>query len=158
LSPEFILAWAAVESGFGTSSISQNNDNYFGEAYNTRCVRTGCILNTNPNSAAPWKGAVPCATVSASANAGFACFAGSTLAGSALAILASHGGGYVTAATGAAGAGIAAMAQAVANAGWCTTPACSNGGYGAEVLQDYNELVPVINCLFPWENAKIAPR
>ncbi len=157
LSPEFILAWAAVESGFGTSNVSKTNDNFFGEKFLINCNSPGgCVPNTNPNKAAPWKGAVPCAQVSASANVGFACFSGNDLYGSAVAALASHGGKYLIAGVGAEGGGISATAQAIADAGWCQQGNCLNGGYGQQVLQDYNELVPVINCLFPWEGAQIA--
>jgi len=156
LSPEFILAWAAVESGFGTSGVSTTNDNYFGEKYFV-CTNGGkdCVPNTNPDKSAPWKGAVPCSTIN-STKAGFACFLGNNIYSSAMAALSSHGGAYLTAAKGALAGGVAAEAQAIADAGWCKEGNCPNGGYGQQVLADYNELVPVINCLFPWEGAQIA--
>jgi RHS repeat-associated protein len=144
LSADFILAWAAVESGFGTSNISKSNDNFFGET----------SPKGNPNQAAPWNGAVPCAqTGVATANPNFACFAGSTLAASASAALSERNGLYLTVASIFRFSSVATIAQAIANAGWCSTDACKNGGYGAQVQKDYNELVPVVNCLFPWEQA-----
>jgi RHS repeat-associated protein len=145
----FILAWAAVESIFGTSSVAQNNNNYFGEKFLTNCGPTGttCVPNSNPNATAPWAGAIPCANIG-SPNPGFACFAVSALGGSALAALSTGNGKYLKAAE-SAGGSVAQMAQAIANAGWCKEGSCTNGGYGAAVQADYNELLPVLACLFP---------
>jgi hypothetical protein len=146
LSADFILAWGANESGFGTSNASINNDNFFGETN----------PSGNPNKTAPWQGAVPCAQVGAKASPGYACFSGSTLAASALAALAGRHGLYLTVASFFQGFSVATVAQAIADAGWCTDSLCNNGQYGAVVQKDYNELVPVINCLFPWEQATLS--
>lgn len=151
MSPSFILAWAAVESAFGTSPVAMNNDNYFGEKFLTCNPRGGgCVPNANPNRAAPWKGAVPCSQLGAGRNPGFACFAGSDLFGSAFAALLAHGGRDLKIAQSMPGATPAALAQAIANGGFCQEGNCTAGGYGQAVQSDYNELLPVINCLFPW--------
>jgi hypothetical protein len=152
LSGGFILAWAAVESAFGTSSISQTNNNYFGEQYLTNCGPNGnaCKFNTDSKRAAPWSGAVPCSQLGGSSNAGYACFAGpNNLGGSAKAALSAGNGKYLNVAAGMQGASVAQIAQAIADAGWCTNSACVNGQYGKTVQGDYNELQPVWNCLFP---------
>jgi RHS repeat-associated protein len=157
LSAEFILAWAAHESAFGTSPAAKINNNYFGEKF-LKCGRDGaCVANTDPNRTAPWKGAIPCARVGAAARLVYACFPGSTLAESAQAALSSHNGRYLVVASIFQGAGVATVAQAIADAGWCTEGDCVNGGYGRAVRAAYNELVPVINCLFPWEHATLSP-
>jgi len=152
LTGAFIIAWAAVESNFGTSHLAHSNDNFFGEAF---CATASpCVLNTNPDAKAPWQGAVPCSQLSGSPNPGFACFTGSTLAGSALAALAARHGLYLNAAKAIAGGTVAQIAQAIANAGWCTVDSgnqkCTNGAYGAAVQAYYNELLPIIQCLYPF--------
>ncbi len=151
ISAAFILAWAAVESGFGTSNVAQKNHNFFGEKFLVSCGPTGssCVPNTNPNARAPWKGAVPCAQLGSGANPGFACFVGSNLAGSAAAALASRNGKYLQIAQSMPGASPAQLGQAIADAGWCTNGNCPNGGYGQQIQGDYNELLPILECLFP---------
>ena len=152
LSGAFILAWGAVESAFGTSSIAQNNNNYFGEADLICGSRGNCTPNANPNHVARWIGAAPCSQVgTATANISFACFEGG-FAASAFAAVFSHNGSAISIAQNMPGATPAQLAQAIANAGWCKVGNCVNGGYGTQVQQDYNELAPVIQCLFPWES------
>lgn len=148
LSAVFVLAWAANESQFGTSPVSRINNNYFGEIASQTCFKGVCV--GNPNKAAPWQGAVACAAMMfIVSNPNWACFTTPNLLGSALAAISSHNGAYVRAAAGATG--VAGIAQAIADAGWCTNdPRCPNGGYGRAVQADYNELVPVVDCLYPW--------
>jgi hypothetical protein len=143
----------AIGSMLGTSAISQNNNNYFGEKF-LRCNAQGqnCAPNTNPNGKAPWRGAVPCSTLSGSPNPGFACFSVSDLGESAAAALYSNHGRYLNVAESMQGASVGAIAQAIANAGWCTQGGCVGGGYGQQVQADYNELLPVLNSLFPGLN------
>ena len=149
LSGEFILAWAAVESAFGTSAVSQNNNNYFGEKF-LACDAQGmnCKPNTNPQRTAPWASAIPCAQLGGAAAPGFACFGSPNLFGSAYAALSSGKGKYLNVAQSVAGESVAQIAQAIADAGWCQQGLCRTGGYGRQVQQDYNELLPVLNCLF----------
>jgi len=151
LSPVFILAWAAVESGFGTSGVAVNNDNYFGEKDFVNCGPKGdtCVPNTNPNHTAHWKGAVPCSQLGGKATPAFACFDGDTIFGSAWAAIMNRGGWVIKTANSMPGASVAQLAQAIANGGWCKEGNCVNGGYGQQVQADYNELMPVVNCLFP---------
>jgi hypothetical protein len=71
-----------------------------------------------------------------------------------LAAISARGGLYVKAARSAIAAGFTSVdyiAQAIANAGYCTTDVnCFFNRYGATVQADYNQLVPVVECLFPW--------
>jgi RHS repeat-associated protein len=150
LSGGFILAWAAVESGFGTSSIARSNHNFFGEKHFATCGANGCIPNTNPAKTSPWKGSVPCAQLGGSPNPGFACFDDPTLGASAYAALVNGGGKYLKAASNLPSTStIAAKAQAIADAGWCKEGRCLGGGYGKDVQKIYDQLVPVLDCLFP---------
>jgi hypothetical protein len=60
-----------------------------------------------------------------------------------------RGGWVIKTANSMPGASVAQLAQAIANGGWCKEGNCVNGGYGQQVQADYNELMPVVNCLFP---------
>ena len=148
----FILAWAAVESGFGTSSLASTNNMFFGEAFGVKCpnprLQSFC-LNTNPNRASSWNGSIPCSQLGSGANPGWACFATPGLAQSAYAALTARNGTYLLAAENNSGS-FFEMGQAIADAGWCTTdPRCIKGGYGLQVELDWQELIPVLDCLFP---------
>jgi hypothetical protein len=151
LSPVFILAWASVESGFGTSNVAQNNSNYFGQKDLVNCGPKGntCVPNMNPNHKAPWLGAVPCSQIGANANPGFACYSDPTLASSGFAAIFSGNGRVLKIAQSMPGATPTQLAQAIANGGYCKEGNCLNGGYGKQVQTNYNELMPVVNCLFP---------
>jgi hypothetical protein len=82
-------------------------------------------------------------------NLGWACFSANTgFAASAFAAVYAHDGRAVTIARGMPGATAGQLAQAIANGGHCTEGACLNGGYGKQVQKNYNELIPVIDCLY----------
>ncbi len=153
MNADFILAWGAVESNFGTSYIAQDNHNFFGDRDCKDDPKTGgCIANTNPGHTAPWIGAMPCGSAgSGSPNLGFACFSGdSGFFQSGWAAIFAHNGRDVTIAQSMPNATPAQLAQAIANGGHCTEGNCLNGGYGTQVQNDYNKIAPIVNCLFPW--------
>jgi hypothetical protein len=121
LAPIFILSWAAVESGFGTSNISRTNNNYFGEKDLVNCGPKGdtCAPNTNPDHHARWAGAIPCRGLGANANAGFACFDDATLGASGYAAIFNGNGRILSIAKSMPDASVAQLGQAIANGGYC---------------------------------------
>ena len=108
LNADFILAWGALESGYGTGSAATKNNNFFG------------LTAPSKSSTGGWAGAVPCNTLSGTF-AGFACFAGdSTLLLSGTAALSSQSGRYLVPALAAqaSGEGLAGIGSAIAAAGF----------------------------------------
>ena len=125
LSSDLILAWAAYESGYGTSNKANVNNNFFGLTGGT------------------WAGAVNCPS---SASAGFACFRDPGLLDSGESALFSQNSRYLQAALDAqaSGGNIAAIANAIAAAGFNSE--YTNGGYGSNVNDAAQAIANRKNC------------
>jgi len=128
LRADFILAWAAVESGWGNGGAARLNDNFFG------------LTTTKKNPTGNWIGAIPCSLAPGATKSGFACFPSSfaddfydnnNLYVSGLSALTSQNDRYLNAALKAQknGGDISAIANAVAKAGFNSEPI----DYGARV-------------------------
>lgn len=121
LSADFILAWAASESGWGVASpAATQNNNFFG------------LKPALGKNEVHWAGSDP---YSGCVIAGFDCFNSQPngLAASGMSALTSFGGKYLNAALAAqaAGGSAAAIAQAIANADFNSE--YGPGGYGNKV-------------------------
>ena len=136
LSADFILAWGAFESAYGTGSAAKLNDNFFG------------LTAPNSSSTGGWIGAAPCKDQGGKTFAGFACFPGgsdgSDLGLSAVAALTSQNNRYLNAALGSqkTGGGIADTANAIAKAGFNSEPI----NYGASVRSAANAIAKRKDC------------
>jgi RHS repeat-associated protein len=135
LSAGFILAWAAMESGWGFGGAATRNNNFFG-------------LTTNN-----WPNAIGCPE---GAFAGFACFAvpeggGATLLPSGRSALSSANQRYLRPAleAQAAGGGPAAIAAAIANAGFNSEHDDHGVTYGNSVQGTFNSIQRRRHCLDP---------
>lgn len=120
LSADFILAWAASESGWGVASpAAAQNNNFYG-------------LKPDLGRSIHWAGSDP---YSGCVVSGFDCFTSQPhgLAASATSALTSFGGKYLNVglAAQAAGGSPAAIAQAIADAGF--NKEYGPGGYGSRV-------------------------
>jgi len=122
LRADFILAWAAFESGYGTGAAARlDNNNFFG------------LTAPSANSTGGWAGAIPCSTKTGATFPGFACFptdemndmyGGNNLYYSGFAALESQGNRYLRPALAAQnqGGSLADVANAIALAGFNTEP------------------------------------
>jgi carbohydrate-binding DOMON domain-containing protein len=112
LSSDFILAWAGYESYYGSTRAATVNNTFYG------------LTNGN------WTGAVACPPGRSPV---YVCFADSGLFDSAVSALTSFGNKYLKAALAAQSAGddIAAIAQAIADAGFNSE--YDPGVYGSKV-------------------------
>ncbi len=129
LSADFILAWAAFESAYGTGSAAKlDNNNFFG------------LTAPNQNGTGGWVGAVVCSEKTGATFSGFACFptdevndmyGGNNLYYSGIAALFSQNSRYLNAALAAqkSGGDFTAIANAIAKAGFNSEPI----NYGASV-------------------------
>ncbi len=117
LNADFILAFAAYESGYGRSRKATVNNNFFG------------LTGSNPEKNG-WVGAIECA---GKASPGFACFDPPSLLESGNAAFFSQNQRYLRPALAAqeAGADVAGIANAIANAGFNSEYA--SGIYGNNV-------------------------
>ncbi len=135
----WILAWAAQESGWGSSSQSSDNDNYLNET------------NTPTSPTGGWLGAVPCP---ANAVPGYACFS-SFQASLAAALSTTHqtwsqpgeSALQIMESMLAANPNVseASVFQAIANAGFDPVGTTTNAGYGQRVAD--TNAAGRINCL-----------
>jgi RHS repeat-associated protein len=143
LSVDFILAWGALESGYGTGSAARLNNNFFG------------LTAPAKNRTGGWTGAIPCSSLSTPTFSGFACFptdlsdddfstSNNNLYLSGVAALFSQNRKYLDAALAAQAAGgdLAAIGNAVASAGFNSEPI----NYGASVKGVANAIALRINC------------
>jgi RHS repeat-associated protein len=131
LDPDFLLAWSAGEVDYGRSKIATQNNNFF---------------NLTVGKENVWIGAVACDTLAGTPAAAYACFTSGpenpfSVSGSAA--LLSQNSRYLKAAQKAlgVGGGVAAIAQAVADAGF--DPRTS---YGSLVQDAFDAIQRRKNC------------
>jgi hypothetical protein len=119
LPAEFILAWAGFESGYGKGAAALLNNDFFG------------LTLPKESTTGGWSGAVACSEFTGQTKEGFACFpnngsstTGGTLLASALGAFGAQNGRYLDPALAAQAAGgvIAAIASAIAKAGFNSEP------------------------------------
>jgi hypothetical protein len=136
LPENFILAWAAFESDWGTGSIAVRNNNFLG-------------LTAPSGGTGGWPGAVACAP---DALGGFACFpvqGGNNLLASAQAKLTAQNGRYLAPAIKAQDAdpgNVRATAQAIADAGF-NSEDFGDLGYGGKISSVHHSLLLRLPCL-----------
>ena len=142
LSADFILAWAAFESAYGTGSSARlDNNNFFG------------LTTPSSGGTGGWVGAVPCSSKTGLTFDGFACFptdevndlyGGNNLYYSALAALTSQSNRYLNAALAPQNTGgdISAIANAIAKVGFNSEPI----DYGVKVKEAASAIARRAHC------------